>query len=284
VIALVAALALAGVGTLVLVTFVRGAEQRAKAGEEEVQIWRVHPEVPQPIDTGTTVDAMTPFLQQVLVDSATAPAGSIADLASIAGLVNEVELLPGEILIADRFVPAEDVDTRIPGVPEIVETPAGFLTVPVQFDPEKALGGLVKPGDTVAIVATFSGYQIDEDDTSIEVEGEAVPLPEEATAGGETTTTAATHILIHRALVTQVQTTTVPQLVATDPATGATSEDGTVLIPATPYTVTFALAPADVERLVFAASQGELWLAYQGDEAADGPTSIVTLDDIFIDG
>ena len=40
------------------------------------------------------------------------------------------------------------------------------------------------------------------------------------------------------------------------------------------------LEPGDVERLVFSAQYGQLWLAKQTEDDT-GPTSIITLSDVF---
>ena len=53
-----------------------------------------------------------------------------------------------------------------------------------------------------------------------------------------------------------------------------------MLAPRTGFIVTFALEPNDVERLIFAAQYGSIWLASQTADDT-GPTDIVTIDDIF---
>ena len=42
------------------------------------------------------------------------------------------------------------------------------------------------------------------------------------------------------------------------------------------------LEPEDVERMVFLANEGQIWLALQTPDD-DGPTSIITIDDVFKD-
>ena len=89
----------------------------------------------------------------------------------------------------------------------------------------------------------------------------------------ELTTEQATHIIIHNALIVEVQAEAVPSF-------GTEETGSTVLVPQTGFIITFALEPNDVERLVFSATYGELWLAKQTEDDT-GPTSIMTLEKVF---
>jgi pilus assembly protein CpaB len=271
VIALVAAVLLAGVGTMVLVGFVQSAEERAVAGQELVAVLQVRADATVP--QGTKAEEIAPFTEVVQVPLQARAVGAITDLAEVAGLATAVELVPGEQLIAARFVEAAEVEAdRRDDLPRRrVAVPEGMLEVPVRLDAVSALGGIIDVGDTVAVIASFANYTGSTQGT-VTVDDQVVAVPESAdqAGGGQ-----ATRTLIENALVIEVQADTAPTFA--DDASGEV-----VLAPASNFIVTFALAPADVERLVFAAQYGTLYLAQQTPDDV-GETGIVTIDNVFRD-
>jgi len=144
--------------------------------------------------------------------------------------------------------------------------------VPVRLDAVSALGGIIDVGDTVAIVASFSNYTGSSEQT-VTVDDQEIAIPDSA-AGGEGSGQA-TRTLIQNALVIEVQADTAP-------AFAEEGSGGVVLAPASTFIVTFALDPADVERLVFATQYGTLYLAQQTSDDV-GETGIVTIENVFQD-
>lgn len=284
VIALVAALLLAGVGTLVLVKFVQGAEDRATAGEELATVWLVQTTVPK----GTSGAAIGSYVvqEQVLVKSVP-PGAYTSDLqamqTALTGFVASVDLFPGEVVVNTRWVAEEAFDNERPDIPTRREPPnPRMLQVPVRLSVEEALGGIIQPGETVAIIASFDNYR--NEDTTVTIEGgdDVVALPEsadDAIGGTGQAEGAATRILINKAYVTEVQAEAVPLFENTEEGV----ESQATLAPTTGFVVTFALFPEDAERLVFANTYGSLWLALQTEDAYDYPTTVQTLEDIFDD-
>lgn len=267
IIALVAALLLAGVGTFVLVGFVQSAEDRATAGQELVTVWVVT----TPIDQGTAGEDIEAFVQPEERPLETRPSNAVTDPATLVGLVANADLFAEEVLLADRWVEPAEADLRRDDLPDRrVNVPTGHLEVPIRLDTEQALGGIIDAGDTVAVIASFDAYAPPSGDT-IEVDGDTIAIPETADAEAAAEVQA-THIIIHNALVVEVQAEANP--------TFSSEEGEAVLAPRTGFIVTFALEPGDVERLVFAAQYGNLWLASQTSDDT-GPTSVVTIDDIF---
>jgi len=274
IIALVAALLLAGVGTFVLVGFVRGAADRATAGEEFAAVYIVQNEIPQGRE-GASVGRFV-ALEEVPVKVRASDA--VTDLNDLAEFVANVDLVPGEQLLASRFVVPTELDSRRDDLPSRrIEVPEGKLELPVRFTTETALGGIIDAGDTVAIVASFTAYSGPVSNT-VDLDGTVIAIPESIVAES---IGSATHILVHNALVVEVQADTAPIF-----AGGETDEGGVpseaLLAPATSFVVTFALDPVDVERTVFAAVNGDLWLAAQTADD-NGPTKIITMPDIFED-
>lgn len=275
IIALLAALVLAGGGTFVLIGFVQSAEERATAGEERLQVYVVQRPVPVSTSGDSLLSASPPYVAlESLPAKAVAP-GVVTDLRALADLVAEVDLLPGEQLIATRWVEADEVSTLRASLPERrVETPEGMLELPISLAAEQALGGIITAGDTVAVVASFDDYPQGVGST-IEVNDDIIAVPDSNSE--DANTTAATHIILHQVLVVEVQSTSPPTFVGEDDTAS------TRLAPQGDFVVTFALSPKDVERVVFAARNGDIWLAAQGDDDDTGPTAVVTIDGIFQD-
>lgn len=269
VIALVAALLLAGVGTLVLVNFVRGAEERAVAGEELATVFVVQ----TPIGQGTPAEEIAGSLVQEQVPVKVRPPDAVTDLAQLAGLVTSVDLLPGEQLIASRFTVAAEVEVdRRDDLPTLrVQVPEGMLEVPIRLTTEQALGGIIDVGDTVAVISSL-GIAGGANQTVETENGDTVAVPDSAQEGEARTVTG---ILLRNALIIQVQADTTPTF-----ATGDDSES--VLVPQSNFIVHFALSPQDASRLVFAAQNGDLWLARQTPDD-NGESRLVDDSNIFED-
>ena len=99
-----AALVLALVGTVVLVAYVRGADARALAGVQTVDVLVVA----QPVPAGTAAAELAGLVRAEQVPVKAAVPGRVADLADLAGQVATVDLQPGEQLLAARFAREDD--------------------------------------------------------------------------------------------------------------------------------------------------------------------------------
>lgn len=262
------AVALAAVGTIVLVSYVQSAEDRALAGQETVDVLVVN----TPIDAGTPVDELnSETLRYEKVPRTTLTAGAVANLDSVQDKVVAVDLVPNEVLTAARLVAPQAFDDRT----TLVEIPEGFLEVTVAVSPAKVLGGFVSPGEYVAVVASFKGARVDSG-TIVTEDGQTVPVPPDLvdalTEAGATQTTG---ILIHKALVTEVQVEKRP------PETEDTAENGPELAPQADMLVTLALPAPEVERVVFTAEHGAIWFAREPVDAPEGGTRVQTGSSIY---
>src|SRR3954451_15907477 len=90
-----AALVLALAGGAVLVAYARGADARAAAGLQTVEVLVVEQLVP----AGTPADELADSVGTELVPARTVVAGRVRDLAEVAGQVATVDLQPGEQLL-----------------------------------------------------------------------------------------------------------------------------------------------------------------------------------------
>ena len=230
----IAAVVMAIVGTGVLVLYVQGAEDRALEGEELVRVLTAT----APIPAGTPAAQLEEFVEEQDVPQKVAPEGVISDLVSVSGLVTAVELVPGEVLLSNRFVEAGNVVNR----PGSVAVPEGLLEVTLAMSQEQFIGGVPVPGDTVALVALG--------DRADFVNPTADPLAGVAVDPAAQTTEAelkVSKIIIQQALVTNVQGNPLPAQTtqaATDPTQRVAPAEGSLL-------VTLAMSGPDVERLIY---------------------------------
>ena len=279
VIALVAALLLAGVGTFVLVNFVQGASDRAAAGQQLAEVYVIQQTIPE----GTAGEDVQQFVRkaEVLVDTLSPDA--VVNLSELSGFVAEVDLFVNDQLTRSRWITPEEFTQDFGPVLESnvrIEVPEGHMTLPVNLSAEQALAGTVVAGDTVAVVAYFGGFPTETDGTeTIEVGDDVVAIPESANEGGKVE--AAAHIMLNNVLVVEVLATSPPNFATTQDFDG-TVTNTPLLAPTGNFVVTFALEPEDVERMVFLANEGQIWLALQTPDDT-GPTSIITIDDVFKD-
>lgn len=218
---IIASVVMAAVGTGLLVAYVRGAEDRALDGEEAVGVLVVT----ETIAKGTKAEDVTANVKLEQVPSKVVAQGAVADLRALSGLVAGGEMLPGEQLVQSRFAAA-----AVTGI----ATPApGSLMVTVAMDALRAIGGQVRAGDSVGVVASFA-----EPETS--------------------------RLVLHKVPVTDVRT---------EAGVGVTGKpDGTAV--SGRLWVTLAVDAPSVERVVFAAEHGTLWLAWEPAEADEAGTKL----------
>lgn len=251
VIGILAALLLAGLGTVVLVAYVQSAEDRALAGEETVEVYVLRQDVAE----GTPATALADVVEVERIPTKVLADGVVTDLSVLDGQVATVDLLSGEQLVSQRFAAPESVGA--------VEVPEGLSEVTVSLSPERALAGELRPGDRVGVVASFTGQGT----TTATPEGETTtegPAPDE--------TGDATHLILHEVLVTRIHMNTVA---SEGPETSQTAApQGSVF-------VTLAVDAPSVERIVFTAEHGTLWLSHEPEGAITAGTQVQTREGIY---
>lgn len=239
-----AALALFAVGTMMLVGYVRSAEEAALANEINVDVLVVS----QPVEAGEPPSVRTEQVpQRLVVDDTVLAVDTLDDLVAL------VDLVPGEQLLWSRVGAPEEIQST---EPTRVEIPGGFLAVTVPLEPERAFGGLLLPGMRVGVVGSFDIEAVN-------------PFNDESTL------LQTTNLLIHKALVVEVQAETPPQA---DVPVGLVAAQ----LPEGRFLVTLAVPAYDIERVVFAAEWGTIWLAQEDSDADESGTRIQTADTIFI--
>ena len=225
VIGIVASVAMALVGTALLVFYVRGADDRAANAESSVEVLVASETIPK----GTKAEELVARVRLERVPTNIAAPGVLTSLASLGGQVTQVDLNRGDQLIPSRFGP--------PAVANAPGVPPGLLQVTVPIDIVRAVGGQIRAGDTVGVVASF-----EEPPRTSRMILQKVKVTGVRTQAGETVTSEAQ----------------------------GTAPASTILH------VTLALDAAQVERIVFAAEYGRLWLSAEPENAPATPTRTQT--------
>jgi pilus assembly protein CpaB len=273
---LLIAAVLALVGTVLLVAYVKKAEDRALEGETFVEVLVVTGGIP----SGTPASELEALTALEEIPERLRPDDALTVLTDVEGLVTATVLFDGETLLLGRFVEPDAFTSTA------VEVPEGLLEVTIALSPERAVGGALVPGDTVAVIQSYEPFGYSPGTPPAE-------LPEEERAeiarllvqetvlgslypGGETPST--THLILSKVLVTNVQ-------IDVNNSTSTPDEDapetGRSEAPTSNLLVTLALEPNEVERVVFAAEFGNTWLARQDASAATGPTQIETYPEVL---
>jgi pilus assembly protein CpaB len=237
-----AAILLLVVGSFVLLAYVRGADERALAGVQTVEVLVVD----ELIAEGTSGDALEQLVRTEVVPAKVALDGRVTDLDDLAGRVATVDLQPGEQLLASRFSRPEDVQAA-----GTVTVPEGLQELSILLEPQRIIGNRIAAGDTVGIYLSQQ-------------------LPDG---------TRQTHGVLHHVLVTQVQgAPAAPEGDAeADPAAVETAAGA----PATSLMLTLAVNARDAEVVVFGMEHGTLWLSLETEGDETGGTRVIEQDDVY---
>ncbi|WP_457963123.1 RcpC/CpaB family pilus assembly protein [Arthrobacter sp. D1-29] len=233
-----AAIALAIVGALLIIFYAQGADQRAMANMEPVDVLVVKTAIP----AGTTVDAMAAALVTEKVPASGVADTALSTLANSGGTVSAVDLVPGEQLLAERLVAPDAVKAT-----GAVKVPAGLQEVSFQLEPQRVVGGRINVGDHVGISLNFEN-------------GAYKAKGEDAT----------TQLTLRKVLVTAVQRAPLAASAEKPAEDGTNSQDTT--LPEGSLMLTVAVTDTDAGKIIFTSINGSLWLTKEPLDAQDnGP-------------
>jgi pilus assembly protein CpaB len=256
---LIGAVLLVALGTFALVKYVSTAEDRALAGEELVDVLVLDAAVP----AGTAANELQQYLRVESVPVKVQTGGALASLSEADGMVTAVDLVEGEQLTVSRLVDATEfnaLQARVGRGGGSVAVPEGLLEITIPLDPIRAVGGTVRPGDLVGMIASFDQF------------GGAETGPDGQPVAGENVS----GFLLHKLLVTNVQGAPVPEA-----EVQAASTENRAPTPVGQLYVTLAVDAAAAERVVYASKNGDIWLAIEPADADESGTSVQTADRIF---
>ncbi len=263
----VASVVLAGVGVFLTLSYVNSAEERAVEGQQTVEVLVVE----NTIAAGESAADIGERVKAVLVPTKVQAEGSVASLGELTGMVAAVDLQPGEQVLKSRFITeAEQV------AQQEFQVPDGLLQVTIALEPDRALGWELEQGDLVAVLASFDPFQVQGvEPGELEQFFGSTPTGNEDDAGARTPNT--THIILHKVLVTDVDFERLPEPDDRDDAEVV----GVQLAPTGNLLVTLAAEAPDIEKIVFTAEHGEVWLAKEPGNASEAGTQIQTRGTIY---
>jgi pilus assembly protein CpaB len=195
--------------------------------------------IDQPVPAGTPAEELAELVRTERLPAKAAVPGVVTDLEELAGRVATVDLQPGEQLLAARFAAPEDLS-----VPGTVPAPEGAAELSLLLEPQRAVGGRLAAGDTVGVHVSLEG---------------------------------ATHVLLHRVLVTQVQGA--PVAVTDGEGTDAASSGGAA--PSASLMVTLGLRPEAAEAVVFGMEHGTVWLSLEPEGVDTNGTEVLTPANVY---
>ncbi|MDP2940604.1 MAG: Flp pilus assembly protein CpaB [Candidatus Omnitrophota bacterium] len=158
--------------------------------------------------------------------------GAISNLDAAVGKIALVDILSGEQITTTKLAnPATSLTASSSASTLSMMTPPGKRAITISIEPLMAVGGMVRPGDYVDVLANF-------------------PLPQEV--GGKQTVQLVTVTLFQNVLILAVGTQ------IRGPTSRGAKQDTTVS--PEQNTITVALSPQEAELISFAQEQGKLRL------------------------
>lgn len=246
----IAALVLAIVGALLVVSYAQGADTRAVQGLDPLAVLVVKKAVP----AGTPVEALKTFVASEEIPGKAVTKSALTNLDGHAGKVTAVELLPGEQLVAERLIAPEELKTS-----GAVEVPKGLQEVSFQLEPQRVVGGRIAPGDRVGIFINLK-------------DGGLEAKPEKQT----------TQLSIHKVLVTAVQRAPVATPSPQPSADGSASPAEDMSLPTGSLMLTVAVNDVDAAKIIYAAEFASLWLSKEPLNATEsGRPGIMTKPEVY---
>lgn len=239
--AVAVALLLGVVGSVLLLRYVHGADARALAGTETVDVLIVT----APIEVGTPAEQVADRVELRRIPAMAAVPDRVTDLADLAGRRSAVALVVGEQLLPTQFdQPAGPADGT-------VEIPDGFGEFTVLLDSQRALGGDLRPGDTVGVFLSFAP------DVSPYTTHLTFPdvLVSAVHTAGESSSTDGTKDSAGSTGTADPADAAATAAAAAAAAVAPSADPGVQLY------VTFATRAADAEAIIFAAEYGTIWLS-----------------------
>lgn len=247
----VAALLVAIVGTVLLLTYIQNADKRALASTETESVYVLS----KPVPAGSAVGDLSDSLIRKAIPKLALTPGAVTDLAQVENKVTTVDLVPGEQLITSRLV---DADAYLG--PARVAVPPGMQEFTLRLPIERVAGGKIAAGDTAGVFISLDEIALD------------------PATGATQTTSSATQLTFHKVLVTAAQfsdgaaadASTASKESSTAPAKG----DDT-------YLITLARNSVDAEKIIHAVEYGKVYLSKEPTDAAEDNTGVVNGSKVF---
>ncbi len=247
ILAVVAALVLAGLGAVAVLAYTTAADRRAVAGQEAATVYVTTRTVP----AGTTLgDAVgEDMVEKTVFPVRSVPAGALTRVElAMESLVATSEIAPGEVVLQRRFGDQQAGSTAL-------VVPEGQLAVTIELTDPGRVGSFLRPGSEIAVYDTYR--------TRDPGSGDMSP---EGTELGDENSVNATRVVVSGVTVLAVGDVTLGG--RADAAAPAGVLDRTEEVPTA--LVTLAVDAQDAPRVVHAAQTGNLYAALLGSGAEAG--------------
>lgn len=246
----IAALVVAVIGTVMLIFYVQGADKRALANTETEDVYVIQKEIP----AGTAVVKFGDSVIKKSIPKTAIATDSVRSLSDLGTKVSAVELMPGEQLLASRVI-----DKNAMVGHGRVEVPVGLQEITIKLPIERVVGGALTAGDTVGVMLSVK-------------ENEKTNTPDQ------------TQLTFRKVLVTAVQDAS--GTVADGSNNDAPENSGALNSNKNSnqnggYLVTLARSDVDVEKIVYAAEFGTIYLSKEPSEASEGTSGILDRGRLF---
>jgi pilus assembly protein CpaB len=162
--------------------------------------------------------------------------GALTSIDAALGKMALADILSGEQITSSKLTSSKSLDSLTQTSLAMI-TPPGKRAITIQIDPLMAVGGMVKPGDYVDVLANF-------------------PVPQEI--GGRQSTQLVTVTLFQNVLILAVGNQLREIAQASNRVSRAAAEQTAPTQPA--QTITLALSPQEAELISYAQEQGKLKL------------------------
>ena len=253
IVAIFAAALVALLGVAAVLLYAHGADARAIASQQPVDVYVVKSVVP----SGTTLkDAVqNGLIVKTSVVEKGRPAGALTAVdGSNGGLYALSDIQPGEYVLGSRFG-AKPVGTKA------IDVPAGQVAVSIALADPARVGTFLTPGSKVVLFDTFTPT-----DTSASGAGST------GKSGGQHTRVLLDDVLV----IAMGQTSLTPSAPATAGASGSSTA-----APVPGALMTVAVTPADAVRLVHGIQTGNLYAGLRGTDAKVNLGQVITQASLF---
>lgn len=230
---------LALAGTSLVAAYVKGADERALAGQQAVTVLVAK----DTIAAGTAAEqaSRSGLITSLRVPMQAVPPGALTDLMGVGKKVATSEIVAGEMLLEARFADQQTVG--------VLAIPGTKIAVSVELNDPARVAGFVIPGSEVAVFNTY----------------EAPAAPDDGTPAAATKEV--TNLLLPRVTVIAVGTTTVRQPTKEQAAaqTADTEAVNTTVL-------TLAVTQQDAARLIQAVQTGKVYFGLLSPGSETGPS------------
>ena len=248
IVAIFAAAIVALVGVTAVLLYARGADARAVASQQPVNVYVAKSLVP----SGTTLkdSVQSGLIIKTSVAAKGVPLGALTGVDGSNGTLFALsDIQPGEFVLTDRFG-VKPVGTKA------IEVPAGQVAVSISLSDPARVGTFLTPGSHVVL---FDSY-------------DSVGAKSEADAAATGTQT---RVLLDDVLVIAMGEASLT------PAASAPSGEEEAPAPVAGALLTVAVTPADAVRLVHGIQTGRLYAALRGTDAKIDLGKVVTQTSLF---